>query len=34
MVFEDPDDHRSLDGHDLLQAADAFAIAVVLDALS
>ncbi|WP_245336859.1 hypothetical protein [Sphingomonas sp. PvP018] len=33
IVLEDPDHHRGLGGHDLLQAADAFAIAVVLDAL-
>ncbi|KQS45683.1 hypothetical protein ASG20_18800 [Sphingomonas sp. Leaf198] len=33
IVFEDPDYHRGLVRHDLLQAADAFAVAVVLDAL-
>nr|WP_235532296.1 hypothetical protein [Sphingomonas sp. Leaf20] len=33
IVLEDPDHHRGLGGHDLLQAANAFAVTVVLDAL-
>ncbi|KQN84580.1 hypothetical protein ASE90_18820 [Sphingomonas sp. Leaf67] len=32
IVFEDEHHHRRLGGHDLLEAANAFAIAVVLDA--